>query len=64
MVASHRFLVHGAFPLGALLGGWLGGALGLRSAIALCAVAGRIPPPWVACSPLRHLRDQPTGTTV
>jgi MFS family permease len=63
VTASHRFLVYGAYPLGALLGGWLGAELGLRSAIAVCAVGALTAPLWVAFSPLRGLREQPTAST-
>jgi predicted MFS family arabinose efflux permease len=63
VTASHRFLVYGAYPLGALLGGWLGAELGLRPAIAVCAVGALTAPLWVAFSPLRGLREQPTAST-
>jgi MFS family permease len=63
VTASHRFLVYGAYPLGALLGGWLGATLGLRTAIALCALGALAAPVWVAISPLRRLREQPTAGT-
>ncbi|HEU0116752.1 MAG TPA: MFS transporter, partial [Thermomicrobiales bacterium] len=59
VTASHRFLVYGAYPLGALLGGGLGAAVGLRPALALCAVMALASPLWVACSPLRRLRTLP-----
>src|SRR5215216_6967556 len=61
VTASHRFLVYGAYPLGALLGGWLGAELGLRPAIALCALGALTAPSWVAFSPLRRLREQPAA---
>jgi MFS family permease len=61
VTASHRFLVYGAYPLGALLGGWLGATLGLRPAITLCALGALTVPVWVALSPLRRLRKQPTA---
>ncbi len=63
VTASHRFLVYGAYPLGALLGGWLGAALGLRQAIALCALGALTAPMWVARSPLRYLREQPVASS-
>ena len=63
VTASHRFLVYGAYPLGALLGGWLGAELGLRPVIAVCAVGALTAPLWVAFSPLRGLREQPTAST-
>src|SRR5215204_3637119 len=61
VTASHRFLVYGAYPLGALLGGWLGAELGLRPAIAVCALGALTAPSWVAFSPLRRLREQPAA---
>lgn len=61
VTASHRFLVYGAYPLGALLGGWLGAVLGLRPAIALCAVGALTAPLWVLYSPLRRLREHPAA---
>ncbi len=63
VTASHRFLVYGAYPVGALLGGWLGAAIGLRPAIVLCALGALTAPLWVAFSPLRRLREQPTSTS-
>jgi len=55
VTASHRFLVYGAYPLGVLLGGWMGTAIGLRAALALCAVAALGAPLWALCPPLRGL---------
>jgi predicted MFS family arabinose efflux permease len=63
VTASHRFLVYGAYPLGALLGGWLGATLGLRQAIALCALGALTAPMWIARSPLRYLREQPVASS-
>lgn len=57
--ATWRFLVFGAQPLGALLGGVLGTALGLRTTIvvgSLCMLLGVL---WGARSPLRSLRQIP-----
>jgi MFS family permease len=59
VTASHRFLVYGAFPLGALLGGLLATALDLRPALLLCAVGATLSPLLLLASPLRGLRHQP-----
>jgi len=59
MNASMRFLVWGTIPVGALLGGVLGDALGLRPTLLLMAVGALLAPAWVICSPVRHLRQQP-----
>jgi MFS family permease len=57
--ASFRFAGLGVSPLGALLGGVLGAAVGLRAAL-LVAVGGMLLAPLiVAVSPVRRLRDLP-----
>jgi MFS family permease len=59
MNASMRFIVWGTIPLGSLLGGALGEALGIRPTIALMAACGLAAPVWVLLSPVRQLRAQP-----
>jgi hypothetical protein len=59
VTASHRFIVYGIEAIGALLGGVLGGVIGLRAAIALCAICATLGPFWAVWSPLRRLRVQP-----
>jgi predicted MFS family arabinose efflux permease len=61
VTASHRFLVYGAMPVGALLGGLLGDMIGARTAILLCAVGVLVSPFWAVFSPLRSLRIAPTA---
>jgi hypothetical protein len=51
--------VYGASALGALAGGALGGAVGLRPALAVCAVGALLSPLSALLSPLRRLREQP-----
>jgi MFS family permease len=57
MNASMRFMVWGTMPIGAAIGGWLGGSLGLRTTLVISA-AGQclawIPP---AFSPVWRLRS-------
>ena len=57
--ASRRFLVFGIGPLGALLGGFLGETIGLRSTLAVGAGGMALSLAWVVLSPLRTLREQP-----
>lgn len=57
--ASQRFIVWGSGAVGALLGGALGSAWGLRSALLACAVGALVAPVWAIFSPLRRLREQP-----
>ena len=60
MNATMRFLVWGTIPIGALMGGALGEALGLWPTILAMAVCELLAPLWVVFSPVRHLRTQPT----
>jgi MFS family permease len=60
MNASVRFLVWGTIPIGALMGGLLGEALGLRPTIAAMALCTLLAPLWVLFSPVRTLRTQPS----
>jgi MFS family permease len=59
VTAGHRFAVYGAGAAGALVGGALGTALGLRPALFLCAVGALLSPLLAVFSPLRRLREQP-----
>ncbi|HMA35969.1 MAG TPA: arabinose ABC transporter permease, partial [Chloroflexia bacterium] len=57
--ASIQVLTQGMGPVGALVAGVLGEALGLRGTLFL-AVGGLIlAPVWMLCSPIRQLRDTP-----
>ncbi|HET6143636.1 MAG TPA: hypothetical protein VFE02_09010 [Candidatus Acidoferrales bacterium] len=59
MNATMRFLIMGAAPLGALMGGALGDALGLRRAVAITVAGTILPFVWVYFSPVRGLRTMP-----
>lgn len=59
MNASMRFLVWGTIPIGALMGGALGEALGLWPTLMAMSACGLVAPLWVAFSPVRALRAQP-----
>lgn len=60
VTASQRFIVYGAGSIGALVGGALGSAIGLRPALFFCAVGCLVAPLIALFSPLRHLREQPS----
>jgi hypothetical protein len=62
MNATMRFLVWGTQPIGALLGGWLATAVGLRDALWIAAGCAQLAPLWVIFSPLRGMRDIPMST--
>ena len=57
--ASWHFLTAGGAPIGALLGGVLGQAIGLRAAIAVGVAGVMLASLWVLCSPVRRLRELP-----
>jgi predicted MFS family arabinose efflux permease len=53
VTASHRFLVYGAYPIGALLGGFLVTQIGMQPALLLGAVGATLCPLWLLRTPLR-----------
>lgn len=55
--AVYRLLTHGLVPVGALLGGFLGEAIGLRPALVACACGLFFSWAWLLFSPARSLRD-------
>ncbi|GAA2251965.1 MFS transporter [Kitasatospora cystarginea] len=61
MNATMRFLVWGTMPLGALAGGAIAAAAGPRTALWVCAAGFLAVPVPVLLSPLRRMRDLPTG---
>jgi MFS family permease len=61
MNASMRFVVWGTLPLGGLLGGWLGSLIGTRGTMWVTGVGIVLSAPWLVLSPLRRMRDLPTG---
>ncbi|MEU7835892.1 MFS transporter [Nonomuraea sp. NPDC049129] len=58
VVATLNFVGMGLTPLGSLLGGYLAGALGLRTSLLLTAVALALSPVFMALSPLARLGRQ------
>ncbi|SHM07944.1 MFS transporter [Actinacidiphila paucisporea] len=59
LTASAAFLGYGTLPLGALLGGALGTALGLRTAMAVTAAGVPLAAAILLFSPVRRSRDLP-----
>lgn len=64
VTAGHRFAVYGAGAAGALVGGALGTALGLRPALFVCALGALLSPLLAVLSPLRQLREQPVSDSL
>jgi MFS family permease len=61
MNGSYRMLLFGAGPLGAITGGALGSALGLRPALVITAIALTTPAIWILFSPVFRLKKMPSG---
>jgi MFS family permease len=61
VTAGQRFIVYGVGSVGALLGGALGTAFGLRQALFICAIGATLAPLVLVCSPVRRLLRQPAG---
>ena len=59
VTASHRFLVYGVFPIGALFGGALATVLDLRAALVLCAVGATLSPLLLLASPVKDVHVPP-----
>jgi predicted MFS family arabinose efflux permease len=57
--ATTSFLILGAMPVGALIGGTLGTALGVRAALWTCTVLLMLPALILVFSPVRGRRDLP-----
>jgi MFS family permease len=56
MNASYRTLGYGVIPVGALLGGAIGEAFGLRTALLVGAIGAAAAPIWIVVSPVHRLR--------
>jgi MFS family permease len=59
--ATMRCLVWGTMPIGSLIGGVMGEAIGVRPTIALAGCGMLLASLWIAASPVRRLRAQPTA---
>jgi len=59
MNATMRFLVWGTLPIGAIVGGVLGSAIGLRETIAVTFVGGSLAVFWLLASPVPAVRSMP-----
>ena len=62
MNATMRFVVWGVLPIGALIGGVLGAALGLRTTLWVGALGQALAVVWLLASPMRSLRDFPDAS--
>jgi hypothetical protein len=59
MNAAVRWIVWGTLPVGSLLGGVLGSALGVRATLWVAVAGSWAAGLWVFFSPLRGMRDVP-----
>jgi predicted MFS family arabinose efflux permease len=58
-MSNSRFFVYGVRPLGALAGGVLGSAIGLRETLWLTGAAALGGTLWLLASPVAALREAP-----
>jgi MFS family permease len=61
MNASYRMVLFGVPLFGALMGGLLGTAVGLRTALIISLIAMTSPAAWIFFSPVFRLREMPSG---
>lgn len=59
MNASYRLILFGTVPLGALLGGALGQAYGLRTAMVIATLLMTTPLAWIVFGPVFRLQEMP-----
>jgi len=59
--ATFRFVNYGVRPVGALGGGLLAAAIGLRPALFLTAAGAALGVLWLVASPTPRLREVPAG---
>lgn len=60
MNATYRMLLFGALPAGALAGGLLGSAIGLRAALIVAVILLTTPIAWIFFSPVFRLTEMPS----
>jgi hypothetical protein len=61
MNATIRFVVHGILPIGALAGGAIGMAIGLRPTLWVAMAGEALAGIWLLASPIRHMKDFPSS---
>jgi Transmembrane secretion effector len=61
MNATYRMMLFGALPVGAMAGGLLGSAVGLRTALVAAVIALTTPIGWIFFSPVFRLTEMPSG---
>jgi MFS family permease len=61
MNATYRMLLYGVAPIGAIAGGLLGSAFGLRTALVISVVTMTSPALWIIFSPVFRLTEIPAG---
>jgi predicted MFS family arabinose efflux permease len=59
VAGAHRAINYGVRPLGALAGGFLGGAIGLRPTLWIATVGALVGVLWLLPSPVMKLRELP-----
>ena len=60
---AYRFINYGVRPIGALFGGLLGAAIGVREALFVVTIAASLGVLWMVRSPVLRLRDLPDAAS-
>ncbi len=63
MNATIRFVVFGVLPIGALAGGAIGAAIGLRTTLWMAMGGEALAGVWLLASPMRTMKDYPEQAT-
>ncbi|MGA3149393.1 MAG: MFS transporter [Acidimicrobiales bacterium] len=61
MNATIRFVVYGILPIGAIVGGAIGTAIGLRPTLWVAVSGEALAGIWLLASPIRHMKDFPAN---
>jgi hypothetical protein len=61
MNATIRFVVYGLLPIGALAGGAMGTAIGLRPTLWVAISGEALAGIWLLASPIRRMKDFPAS---
>jgi MFS family permease len=64
MNASYRFFTYGAIPIGAVIGGFLGDAIGLRPTLLVASLGLLLALAWIVASAVPRLRELPDSGAI
>jgi hypothetical protein len=62
--AATHLILQGILPLGALAGGAIASAIGVRTTLAIAACGILLSSLWLVCSPVRDVRELPVSVPI